>query len=437
MGNGKKWKRLSNDKHSASSNVCALSAGDTFFSHFRIQKKIFVENIDNAADILVFGGFEIYGFVKNMNRKQLSNNFIHSRNKHQDLSRAHVANMAIIKSMNDKIREQDEEIIALQKESKDKDSDIVKLENKAKESEQKYEKMLALKKDIERSLKNKCKEIKDSNVLHEREVSKCSKLRKKYEKKKETIQKLKSEKSDIECKYEEMQKKYEELENKYKSLENDKDDILFDLNAMQQYGQDMFSNYHQLKEKCNLQRDELHSLRNELSLQCCQHNNDMIKMEQRNKILAIKSKKIQNDYRNLQIKYNSQRKTFGFLEWTTENVADFIVNVNYQKYCKYYDHLLDALMNEGVDGECLHNLDKDDLHRFGIVAFKDKQNILNAIKSLVRNKYKNRNEKTKQFEVCRNDCNHCKSLECGDGIDENYMLCQNECVLKVTFLEHN
>merc|ERR1712241_1462556 len=145
------------------------------------------------------------------------------------------------------------------------------------------------------------------------------------------------------------------MKNECKECEDDKKDILFDLNAMQKYGEDTYTNYCELREKYDLQKEEMQKLNDEMELLREEKDVNLMKMQQKNKILEIKSKKIENKYRDLKIKYDAQRKRFGFLEWTTQNVAGFIVNIDYEKYAKYYDELLSNLVNEGVDGECLHN----------------------------------------------------------------------------------
>jgi len=363
------------------------------------------------------------------------------------------------------------EILVLKSETMKQQNEILNLRksvaNAAKESErklncqsiskQKYGKILSAKKDIERKLKMKAKELKEMKeikVLHEKEVGKHEKLKKKYEKKKEMLQSIKTEKEKIENKFEELKKKYDDLKKdnvdwekeranlkiqlekcdnlrgKYdnlvkerddlarecKLLEHDKDDIIFDLNEMQQFSEEMVTNYECLKEKYDLQKEKIQTMQCEMLIQQ-QSNDEMIKLQHKNQILQIKTKKIQNDYWNLQKKYNEQRETFGFLEWTTKDVANFIVNIDYRKYCHYYDHLLENLLHEGVDGECLHNLDKDDLHRFGIVHFKDKQNILNKIKDLVRNKSKDKKKHTNKERYAS------KQMTCGQttGVtDGNY-----------------
>ncbi len=41
------------------------------------------------------------------------------------------------------------------------------------------------------------------------------------------------------------------------------------------------------------------------------------------------------------------------------------------------------MINEGIDGTCLKDLEKNDLHRLGITQFKDKRDIFNAIQEFI------------------------------------------------------
>lgn len=68
--------------------------------------------------------------------------------------------------------------------------------------------------------------------------------------------------------------------------------------------------------------------------------------------------------------------------WDTKTVVNWIINIDKQRLNKYYNVLLESMSTEGIDGSCLQYLDKDDLHRLGIMNYKDKLIILAAIKQL-------------------------------------------------------
>lgn len=70
----------------------------------------------------------------------------------------------------------------------------------------------------------------------------------------------------------------------------------------------------------------------------------------------------------------------------TLQTVKWIISLDKQRYGKYYDVLLKNMQKEGIDGDCLHDLCKDDLYRLGIVQFKDKRDIMQSIRQFVKSK---------------------------------------------------
>eukprot|EP01084_Bolivina_argentea_P277260 473297_1 len=90
-------------------------------------------------------------------------------------------------------------------------------------------------------------------------------------------------------------------------------------------------------------------------------------------------------YNELEQKYNQQIKnTEDYLSWNYQHIADWIVNINRKQYSKYYETLTHGMKMEDIDGSCLQDLNKNDLHRLGVSSFKDKRDIYNAIQDLVQ-----------------------------------------------------
>eukprot|EP01083_Nonionella_stella_P148202 468750_1 len=87
-----------------------------------------------------------------------------------------------------------------------------------------------------------------------------------------------------------------------------------------------------------------------------------------------------------------------YLNWKYQDIVDWIINLNENKYARYRQTLMDNMKDEEIDGSCLVALTVDDLHRFGIRAFKDKQRILKEIKVLI-SKQKPRNENEGQNTI--------------------------------------
>ena len=74
-------------------------------------------------------------------------------------------------------------------------------------------------------------------------------------------------------------------------------------------------------------------------------------------------------------------------EWNSDDVVNWIVGLDEATYGKYRGKLSTNVASEGINGECLKDLDKNDLHRLGIGQFKDKNAVLKAIKELVEDKH--------------------------------------------------
>ena len=72
-------------------------------------------------------------------------------------------------------------------------------------------------------------------------------------------------------------------------------------------------------------------------------------------------------------------------EWDSELIADWIISLH-DEYKGYEEILRKNLKIEAVDGASLPDLDKGDLHRFGILQFKHKNQIMQSIKKLTSKK---------------------------------------------------
>ena len=73
------------------------------------------------------------------------------------------------------------------------------------------------------------------------------------------------------------------------------------------------------------------------------------------------------------------------IEWSSKDIADWMIRMDTDKYSKYYDELMNNLAKEGIDGQCLCELDKKYLYRLCIVSFNDKSNIFMAFQQLTKN----------------------------------------------------
>merc|ERR1719245_1122510 len=70
-----------------------------------------------------------------------------------------------------------------------------------------------------------------------------------------------------------------------------------------------------------------------------------------------------------------------YINWDSDIITDWILNLD-QEYERYEDPLRANLKKEEVDGSLLVELDKNDLHRLGIITLKHKIAITKQIKRL-------------------------------------------------------
>ena len=74
-------------------------------------------------------------------------------------------------------------------------------------------------------------------------------------------------------------------------------------------------------------------------------------------------------------------KEISYMEWDYQNITDWIVSLDIG-YREFRYVLKAKLKEEDVRGDMLMELDKGDLHRFGVILMKDKLRILQHIKKL-------------------------------------------------------
>ena len=82
-----------------------------------------------------------------------------------------------------------------------------------------------------------------------------------------------------------------------------------------------------------------------------------------------------------------KKKEMDYKKWTKKDIIDWIINLDNIRFSKYFKDLKRNMDIENCDinGECLRNWTKNDLERFGIHQFNDKQIIFNHIQNLINN----------------------------------------------------
>ena len=132
-----------------------------------------------------------------------------------------------------------------------------------------------------------------------------------------------------------------------------------------------------MKENEKLQRLQLEK-------ETIQNENNMLKKQAADINEECKEYKMQLD--QLQNKYDELYRrthidTNNYRNWDANTITDWIVGLD-KEYQGYEEILRMNLNQESLDGSCLAELDKNDLHRFGIKGYKHKSGILRHIKQL-------------------------------------------------------
>merc|ERR1712228_583149 len=95
---------------------------------------------------------------------------------------------------------------------------------------------------------------------------------------------------------------------------------------------------------------------------------------------------LQEEHKELEMEYSDYVKNRDYKNWNAQDIGYWIISLDKDRYSKYHDILKQNLSNEGINGYCLKDLDKTDLHRLGLHAFTDKRDVYNQLQILVQNK---------------------------------------------------
>merc|ERR1712130_972871 len=200
-----------------------------------------------------------------------------------------------------------------------------------------------------------------------------------------------------------------------KSIENYEDSLSFTGNREQQRNEQ--HQMHELYEQCQTlkqRNDELYeeNAKNiEIMKQITQNSQDKDaaiiklkkishKLDDDRKFLQTENEKLREENRSLmqrlqcmeQEKYEKngivEYKNLDFIDyplWQWQDVYQWMMQIENGKFGIYAKELEQHLKMENIDGSCIKQLTTNDMHRFGIIDFKDKQLILEQIANLKSN----------------------------------------------------
>eukprot|EP01084_Bolivina_argentea_P051048 93903_1 len=221
---------------------------------------------------------------------------------------------------------------------------------------------------------------------------------------------LKKSHKTLESKYETFMSKYQKLlkRNQELTVENklnknnieqikqqDTDQLLKIKNAKNKLYESMVTQNNNIQQS-QQKYDQLLKTNNELIAQNKLYESEIA---QRN-IICSEYNRLQNEHKELEIEYVKVKEelkkatnncTKSRHIWQAEEVVYWIININKARYNKYFKNLMRNMAKENIDGHCLDDLDKTDLHRLGITDFKDKRDIYQSIQQLIKGNH-NKNE---------------------------------------------
>eukprot|EP01084_Bolivina_argentea_P051049 93904_1 len=231
---------------------------------------------------------------------------------------------------------------------------------------------------------------------NKKNISEMNQLKKSHET-------LKSKYVTFMSKYQKLLKRNQELtvENKLNKnnieqiKQQDTDQLLKIKNAKNKLYESMVTQNNNIQQS-QQKYDQLLKTNNELIAQNKLYESEIA---QRN-IICSEYNRLQNEHKELEIEYVKVKEelkkatnncTKSRHIWQAEEVVYWIININKARYNKYFKNLMRNMAKENIDGHCLDDLDKTDLHRLGITDFKDKRDIYQSIQQLIKGNH-NKNE---------------------------------------------
>ena len=155
--------------------------------------------------------------------------------------------------------------------------------------------------------------------------------------------------------------------------------------------------------KCN-NCDQLKQKMNLLQLQNDKYRQVIIKLKTKNVALNDECKETKLELEELKIKYLELKKKVkldinDFMNWSGDDVADWIISLDENRFSKYENKLREVLKEQNIDGSCLADIVKSDITEWGIKDFKDKTMIFKQISSNFQNSNAKPNNNDNDMEL--------------------------------------
>eukprot|EP01084_Bolivina_argentea_P004646 8821_1 len=148
-----------------------------------------------------------------------------------------------------------------------------------------------------------------------------------------------------------------------------------------------------LEENCAVLTKTIDELNAQQNSSLKRKNDELTKqnnvLTQQNSDLNEECKELKLELEDIKHKYNTLvRQNNDYTEWDSDDIVNWIMNLD-KAFNRYESVLRKTLKDEELTGGDLMYLDKNDLNRFGIKAFKHKQWIMEEIQKLTTQQQNN------------------------------------------------
>eukprot|EP01084_Bolivina_argentea_P288352 494889_1 len=118
------------------------------------------------------------------------------------------------------------------------------------------------------------------------------------------------------------------------------------------------------------------------------------KLENENNLLNDEVKECKMELNVLRDKYNKLKKNRklderNYKKWMSEDVIDWIMCLEDNKFGKYNERIVKIVNEQNIDGSCFDDIEKSDLTEWGVKDFKDRTSLFKHIKNLIMQNQKN------------------------------------------------
>ena len=179
------------------------------------------------------------------------------------------------------------------------------------------------------------------------------------------------------------------LKDEIKSKDKEKRDVMSERDMLQQEMQRLRQQNQTLIQENQKKDHEVQDMKQKIK----EHQEYKIEMERKYKQVNEANSKLNEECKEYQLnlqemtgKYNkllrkSRINEEEYENWDSDLICDWIVSLD-KEYERYEDKLRTNMKKEGMDGSVLGELDKNDLHRFGVENIKHKIAMIKHIKRI-------------------------------------------------------